>query len=1004
MASLKRRAPVTGYPGHHAVPMPVPGNYASSTSSTSGSDFDDAAYLLFDEKRAVGAYKHKKNRNKCTPRSVAFAGLAVFAALFVLAYFGHKHAVRTERRDRSEMLAGGNAALLSDREWQHGLAKCRARAPTSSSATVANRINPRDASNGVVTVIRNATVWDGRGGVFPATDVLLKDGLIAEIGADLEIPEGAKVVDAHGRVLTPGIVDMHSHAGVDSYPTLEATDDTNEYGNPNLPHVRSIDAFNPRDKALPLILSGGVTTILVLPGSANLMGGEAYAFKTPLKPSNNVEDMLLHANITEDNAEQVGGPQWRWAKHACGENPKHYGRDRSEMPYTRMGSSFLARSKYEQAAALRDQQDEWCRIAELQAKDAAKFAKYHSGSDKRAIVHPKGRFPESIELEQVVAILRGQIKVNWHCYTVNDIVAQMRIAREFNFSIAAFHHALDMHAVTPAFKKWEAEGREPIGAAIFSDHWGFKAEAYQGSVYAPQILNNAGIQFAFKSDHPVLHSQFLVHESARSIQYGLDEQTVIKALTSIPAKLMGVDHRVGSVAVNMDADVVLWPAHPFAVGAMPDAVFVDGAVAYENPIKKLVTGKVQDALDEGLTPPAVVSVPGTDATSAWFKNVGRIVTGDAVRHDQQVVVIKGKVACVAADCSSVAPAGAAIVDVRGGVITPSLVLAGTTLGLVEIVQEKGTTDGTAVVGPDMIVYGKDALQAGGKLEAAAHNQGIGLIISPPQVEYSSGIAFSVSAVAATGHDIPVIVDDEAAVHTWVNSESKKQGSPAGSIAGQIGALRRALQSAGDGPLARVVAGKLPLVIHTDSANHVAAVLGVKRDVDPAHKQQWVIAGGAEAHLAVDLLAASPKTSVLLSPARCIPKAWDARRCLSPPHEFRGAVHAAKVLRDAGVRVALATYPKEISHARNLRFDAGWVRALAGWTEQEMVRAVSTEVLDLLTGREDKPRSVEEALQLGGVARFNVWNGNLGELKTQLVMFVDGVAEEGVLRKPVHVYQ
>ncbi|KAI9220083.1 hypothetical protein BC828DRAFT_348638 [Blastocladiella britannica] len=942
---------------------------------------------------------------------------------------------RDAKETLTAALSGTQAALLSESELAYGVAQCASRVPPTDAkfASRAKRTNNRDASNGQAIVVRHATVWDGLGGVHEDTDVLLVNGLIHAVGKDLEVPPDhpaageLKEIDAKGRILTPGIVDMHSHAGTDSFPSLQGTSDTNDFGNPNLPHMQSFDSFHPHDTALPLILSGGITTILVLPGSANLQGGEAFAVKTPQKATNSAEDMLVNANISRTDPDAVystGGPYWRWAKQACGENPKRVYGAGGQFPFTRMGNAFLLRENYAKAAALRDAQDEWCRIVPALGLHAAVDTTSHKKKHAAAgYLHPKGRFPQDLHLEQVVALLRGQVKLNWHCYEVHDIETQMRIAREYNVSIAAFHHALSIHQLVPSLQRWNAEGRPPIGAAIFSDHWGYKREAYEASVYAAQILEKAGVPFAFKSDHPVLHSQYLVHESARAIQYGLPEQSVLRALTSSPAKLLGLDHRVGSVEVGKDADLVLWPTNPFTVGSLPDTVIVDGAVAFEKTVKEATDLKPEPNTPVPARQAIVAANSGGDIV---ITNIGKIVTGkETITGPTQLRLSNGKIACIGDSCDSTTLSAVAAVqtlDLQGGTITPPLVAAHTVLGLEEIAQEPVTHAGVAKAdSPFPLVYARDGIQAGGRMERASANQGVGLGISAIQTT-GDAVGVSVSALFATNHSTPLILSEIAAVHTGIGEDAKRDGSIKGSVAGQVAALRSWLTAPLPSPdftakgvagppsaddiavVNHVRAGYIPLVIQTESANSISPVLRLKRAVDPKNQQRWVLAGAAEAHLVIDDLAAFNGTvSVLLNPARCIPQKWSSRRCLSPPHAYRGAQHVAALLKKYKVPFALSAHPEELASVRNLRFEAGWIRRLAGLSEQEMVASVTSSVLEVMTGSKNPhPHSADakDMLQIGGNARFNAWNGDFGELTTQLLFAVDG-ASEAVVNYPVH---
>ncbi|ORZ41459.1 hypothetical protein BCR44DRAFT_122724 [Catenaria anguillulae PL171] len=1017
------------YPGTHAGYA-----YPSDKLGPATSDSDDLLYSA------------KPHKSRQSTRRVAITSALVATAVTTAVLLGISLTTplaslvhRSPSPASSAAALSGNGALLSDAELDFGISQCVARDPpdTLDFAPANERVNQRDASNGQAVLIRGATVWNGHGDVLPNTDVLLVNGLIHAVGPKLELPPGhpaegkVKEIDARGRIVTPGIVDMHSHAGVNSYPALGALSDGNEFGDPNLPMMRTIDAFHPHDKALPLILSGGVTTILVLPGSANLQGGEAFAFKTPQKPTNSAEDMLVFANLSSTNPDDRyanGGPMWRWAKQACGENPKRAYGGLGKIPFTRMGNAFKLRENYARAKALKDKQDEWCRVSESiglykPGPEADKKKKKKKHDDKepklKGVVHPKGRYPTDLALEQVVGLLRGQVKLNWHCYEVNDLETQMRIAREFNVSISAFHHALDIAQVTPALKRWSNQGRTPIGAAIFSDHGWYKKEAYQMSVYTPQLLEQANVSFAFKSDHPVLHSQYLVHESARSIQYGLAEQSVLKALTLTPAKLLGLDYRVGSIDVGKDADVVIWPANPFTVGSLPDVVIVDGAVAFEKSAKD-ATPLVPQPMTP--VPPRVPITVDPKKDELYFKNIGKIVTGDTtVKGPTEIRVRAGKIVCIGTEaCSKVAGTRghgvAQEFDLHGATVTPSLVLAGTVLGLQEIAQEPSTQAGVAKTAGAAfpLVYTRDGLLAGGLPEQAAANQGVGLAVSVTQVKGSPSLA--VSTLFATNHTLPHVVSEVAAVHTVVGDAGKSEGGLSGSYPGQIATLRKWLteelpKSSGDGDSQDVAVtrgvrtGAVPLVAHAQSANFISALLNLKRSVDKANVQRWVIAGAAESHLNVDDLASFNGTvGVLLSPARCIPKEWVTRRCLSPPNAYRGAIHAAELFKRYNVPFALSTEPDELASARNLRFEAGWVRRFAGFSEQEMVASVTSSVVQLVlpkTVADEYTGTVEKQLQVGGVARFSAWNGDFGELKTQLLFAVDGESEK-VVNYPVHI--
>ena len=381
-------------------------------------------------------------------------------------------------------------------------------------------------------LIRGATVWTGEGKVLQGADVLLASGKIAAIGKALKATEGAVVVPAGGRILTPGLVDMHSHLGVYPAPYAKAHADGNEMTQPLTPMVRAIDGFDPEDLAIPRALAGGVTTALILPGSGNIMGGQALYVKLRGKT---VADMAIR------------NPP-RAMKMAMGENPKRIHGRKGRQPMSRMGHGWLMRQQLHRARTLLAKQKAWDKGADREGK-------------------PR---PQDPALEPLVALLQGKVYLQVHCYEVHDIETLLRIAEEFGFQVAAIHHALE------AWKVPELLKTRGVAVATFSDLWGFKMEAWDASARGPKILADAGVAVAIKTDHPVIDARNLAWEAAKAHHYGLSEQQALAAITRVPAEAIGLGKRLGTIAVGKDADVVLWAKHPFTVGARPIGVWVEG--------------------------------------------------------------------------------------------------------------------------------------------------------------------------------------------------------------------------------------------------------------------------------------------------------------------------------------------------------------------------------------------------------------------------------------------
>lgn len=296
--------------------------------------------------------------------------------------------------------------------------------------------NARYIEGGRPTLIKNATVWtgeptegtppdDARRGVgfewIRDVDVLLRNGLIVEVGpsGSIKFTQDTITYDARGRPLTAGIIDMHSHAGIDPLPGLRGNDDTNEMSSDITPYVRSIDGIKPLDPQIRVIKSGGVTTSLVLPGSANNIGGEAYVIKHAVGRQDGRQEISAVDMLADPDR------NWRYMKMACGENAKRvYGKAGERGPTSRLGESWEFRHAFEQAAELVRAQDDWC--------DAA---------DALGVENMQTYLPQELRWESLSAALRGQVHVNTHCYTIPDLEAMVDHTNEFKFPIRAFHHA-----------------------------------------------------------------------------------------------------------------------------------------------------------------------------------------------------------------------------------------------------------------------------------------------------------------------------------------------------------------------------------------------------------------------------------------------------------------------------------------------------------------------------------------------------------------------------------
>lgn len=393
----------------------------------------------------------------------------------------------------------------------------------------------------VPTLIRGATVFDGNGGELANADVLMQDGRIAAVGQNLTAPDGATVIDGAGRFVTPGIIDAHSHLGVYPSPSISATSDGNEATQPNTAEVWAEHSVWPQDPGFQRAVAGGVTTLHILPGSANLFGGRGVTLR-PVFGARTVQEMKF-----------PDAPQS--LKMACGENPSRVYGGRNSSPATGMGNV----AGYRQAFA-----------------NAQRYARQLENSQ-----NGDGDPPDrDLELDTLASVLSGDIILQWHCYRADEMANAIEVAHEFDFEIAAFHHAVE------AYKIPDLLAREEICAAMWADWWGFKIEAYDGIRENIPFVHAGGACAIVHSDSEV-GIQRLNQEAAKALADGRRAGVQIsrgEAWTWVsrnPARALHIDDETGTLEAGRRADVVVWSADPLSSYAVAERVYIDGALIYE---------------------------------------------------------------------------------------------------------------------------------------------------------------------------------------------------------------------------------------------------------------------------------------------------------------------------------------------------------------------------------------------------------------------------------------
>ncbi len=390
-------------------------------------------------------------------------------------------------------------------------------------------------------LIKNATILTVSHGTIQNGSILIRDGKIAEVGAKIQAPPDATVIDAAGQYVTPGLIDCHSHIAADSI---------NEGSVAVSSMVGITDVLNPDSVSIYRILAGGVTTANVLHGSANPIGGLNAVIK--LRWGKTAREMLF-----------AGAKPG--IKFALGENPKRPGQETSRFgesstprryPATRMGVEDVIREAFTEARQYAREWDDYKR-------------KVAAGD--RSLVPPR----KDLRLEPLAEVLRGERLVHAHCYREDEILMLIRVAEEFGFKIATFQHVLEGYKVA---KEIAAHG---AGASTFSDWWAYKIEAWDAIPYNAALMTRKGVVVSLNSDSAEL-ARHLNQEAAKGVKYGgLSEEEALKLVTLNPAKQLQIDNRVGSIDRGKDADLAIFDKHPLSNYAKVSKVLIDGQVYFD---------------------------------------------------------------------------------------------------------------------------------------------------------------------------------------------------------------------------------------------------------------------------------------------------------------------------------------------------------------------------------------------------------------------------------------
>lgn len=380
--------------------------------------------------------------------------------------------------------------------------------------------------------IKNGHIYTMAGQVLENGSILIKDGKIVEVGADLVAPDNAEVIDAKGKMVTPGFIDAHCHLGLFEEGIGFEGSDGNEMVDPVTPQLRAIDAINPMDISFKEAYEGGVTTAVTGPGSANVIGGTFLALKTY---GHRVDDMIIKDPVA--------------MKIAFGENPKRVYNSQKKSPVTRMATASILRETLFKAKTYMDKKEN--------AEDETKKPDY------------------DMKMEAMIPVLKREIPVKAHAHRADDIFTALRIAKEFNIDIT-LDHCTEGHLIADELAK---EGKSAIVGPSFGSR--SKFELQNKTFDTPRVLVEAGVKIAITTDSPVIPLQYLSLCAGLAHKAGLDEMEALKAITINAAEIIGLDKRVGSIEVGKDADIVIFEGNPIKdVDYQTYMTIIDGKIVF----------------------------------------------------------------------------------------------------------------------------------------------------------------------------------------------------------------------------------------------------------------------------------------------------------------------------------------------------------------------------------------------------------------------------------------
>lgn len=809
-------------------------------------------------------------------------------------------------------------------------------------------------------LIKGAKVYTVAGKTFAKANILLKDGKIHAVSEkEISVSEGVRVIDGEGLQVTPGLIDVHSHMGVYPRPGLKAHMDGNEATKSATPQVNVKDSFWPEDPSIWRALEGGVTTIQVLPGSANLIGGESFTAK--LDPKTTAEEMRFKE-----------APQG--IKMACGENPKRvYGEKGG--PSTRMGNAAGFRALFQKAK---------------EAIDSKKIFK------KKEEEGEAGK--TDFAVESLKRVLKGETLVHIHCYRADDLSTMMTIAKEYGFKIRTFHHGLE------AYKLKDILAKENIAVATWADWWGFKAEAYDGIPHNIALLQEAG-------GRPIVHSdsevdiRFLNIEAAKAwrsgLELGLDtsEEEALSWITLNPAWALGVDKMVGTIEEGKHADLVVWDGHPFSAKTKSKFVIVNGKIVLDRdqnirPLSDFEVGYRKENFYDGRGYTKVLT-----EDQILKPNFDQKLFSETFEIDDSFILAKVKFSPNSQEYFDVEVKDGLISRIslskpgskksKAMLLTPGLIETVSTLGLFEIGMEKSTNDRYQHSDENFVdLRTKDSLNLKSSRIAISRKEGVttnfSYVMSGGDIE-SVGVGFDLHEDAKVIENAPILT--VLSKNGWsdkFSSRSRKWWSLRKLASetfnyskGSVSKFDKSLlvKEADYKRLLPYFKGEKVWIFAAEKLQDMKSILSFKKEMKKLYgfNIMPVIQGGAESWLMAKELSKAG-IPVILKPTEQTPDNFD---------KLRAREDIASYLLSKDVEVILTAGATNDAAVRRLRQEMGFAMKY-GMSWAQGLKSI-TETPARVFGLNDRG-----VIKVGAKANLVLWAGDLSNpMSTPLKVWIDG---------------